>query len=95
MEENHDLPLTVAELADVAGLPIRDFRIRFQRQTGRTPHDHLIHLRVSEAKTVLVETDLDMICVALLCGFGSRDDLAACFEAQVGTSPDDWRAARR
>lgn len=95
MEENPDLPLTVAELAEVAGLPICGFRTRFHRETGRTPHDHLMHLRVSQAKTALVETDLDMVCVALLCGFGSRDDLSASFEAQVGTSPDDWRAARR
>lgn len=95
MAENFDLPLTVAELASIAGFAIYDFCLRFHRVIGRTPYAHLLELRLAEAKSVLLETDLDLGSIALLCGFDSRDDFWSCFESRVGRAPGEWRRTRR
>jgi AraC family transcriptional regulator of adaptative response / methylphosphotriester-DNA alkyltransferase methyltransferase len=46
---------------------------------------------VKKAKQMLVNTELTIVNIALLCGFGSLSTFYEFFKKQVGLSPKKYR----
>jgi transcriptional regulator GlxA family with amidase domain len=88
-------PLTVAHLAQHAGLPVRTFTRHFQEQVGTTPMRWLTTQRVLEAQRLLEATTLDVDDIAEHCGFGSAGVLRTHLAREVGMTPTAYRRASR
>ncbi len=88
-------PITVAQLANRAGVSKRTLSRRFVETTGTSPLDWITALRVRRAKDLLETTVLSMEEIADRCGFGSAPTLRHHFRARVRLSPNGYRARFR
>lgn len=87
-------PVSLQDMADVAGLGIRHFSRAFRDATGRSPHQYLLHRRVEQAK-VLIRQGLPLAEVAVRCGFCDQSQLTRTFVRQVGATPGRFRSLAR
>lgn len=63
----------------------------FKRETGLSPIQYVIHRRIGEAQTLLMETDLPINKVEEMLGFSSSCHLITMFRKYVGLSPREYR----
>jgi transcriptional regulator GlxA family with amidase domain len=95
MSERLSEPLTVARMARHAGYSPRSFARRFRAETGTTPLQWLIGLRLAEARRLLEASDLAVDDVAARAGFGTVVALRQHFSRALSTSPTAYRRAFR
>ena len=88
-------PLSVDDLAAHLKVSTRTLARRFAEQLGMSPGAWLLSRRVTEARTLLEETDLPVEAVATRVGLASAVNLRRRFHAQVGTTPGAYRRAFR
>jgi transcriptional regulator GlxA family with amidase domain len=88
-------PLTVERMARHAGYSPRSFARRFRAETGTTPLQWLIGLRVAEAQRLLEGTDMPVEGVAARAGFGSAVALRQHFARALSVSPTAYRRTFR
>ncbi len=88
-------PLSVGELAAYLSVSPRTLARRFADRLGTTPGGWLLTRRVTEARTLLEETDLPVEVIAARVGLTSAVNLRRRFRAQVGTTPGAYRRAFR
>jgi AraC family transcriptional regulator, transcriptional activator FtrA len=86
-----DDDLTVARLAERAGLSERTFARRFRDETGTTPHHWVTAQRVALAEDLLEGGVDSMEEVARRCGFGSAGMLRHHFTRLRSTTPTAYR----
>ncbi|MBN8708094.1 MAG: helix-turn-helix domain-containing protein [Verrucomicrobia bacterium] len=83
--------LTVADMAQRAGLhPKYAFRL-FKKNFGITPLEYLHRLRISHVQRLLSTTRQRVLDIALECGFGSASQFYDVFQKICATSPDNFR----
>ena len=63
----------------------------FKRETGLSPMQYVIHQRIGEAQSLLMETTLPIKEIEERLGFGSSCHLAIMFKKYVGISPREYR----
>jgi len=83
--------VTIADIARECGLTPSYFAKAFRRTTGTSPHQYLTHMRVQEAKSLLLSSTLSLADIALICGFGDQSYFTRVFTRCVGASPGAWR----
>jgi transcriptional regulator GlxA family with amidase domain len=59
--------------------------------TGCTPMEYLLRLRIERAKSLLRETDMKIIDIAMACGIGSSQYFANIFRQSTGVTPSSYR----
>lgn len=59
--------------------------------TGRSFPAHVNHLRIAEAKRLLVETDRQVSEIASAVGFSDAKYFQRVFKSATGSTPGDWR----
>lgn len=91
MREHLAEPLTLVELAGVAGLSPWHFLRVFKAEHGTTPVRHLGALRLEAAQRLLTSTTRSVTEVAYACGFSSPGHLTTAFQRQLGTTPSRYR----
>lgn len=92
MKANLDRRLTVAELADVAHLAPARLRQIFRIETGRSPVQYLMDVRMRRAKEVL-ESSLDSVKeIAAQVGIDDVSHFVRKFEQAWGLTPARYRA---
>ncbi|MEV1011657.1 helix-turn-helix domain-containing protein [Streptomyces sp. NPDC049881] len=83
--------LTLAGLAERAGLSPRTLARRFTEQLGTSPGQWLLAQRIAAARALLEETDLPVEAVATRVGLASAVNLRRRFRAALGTTPGAYR----
>ncbi|WP_078857264.1 helix-turn-helix domain-containing protein [Streptomyces sp. NBRC 109706] len=86
-----DQPLTVSELARVAGLSERTFARRFRDTMGTTPLRWLSQERIRVAQELLETTDAPVEAIAHRAGFGTAPNLRHHFRRATTVSPATYR----
>ena len=86
--------ISLAQLAEAAGLSPSHFARAFRASVGEPPHRHLIRLRIDQARHLLENTRLPVIEIGLRCGFEQTTHFATMFRKITGLSPRAFRAAR-
>ena len=71
MEQNLEEPLSPSLLAKRAGLSTRQLERLFRRYLDRSPKRYYLELRLKKARSLLLQTEMSVINVALACGFSS------------------------
>lgn len=82
--------LTVADLAGVAGISPPHFSRLFRRETGHSPLDYLIRVRIQRSRILLRAGTDSVTSVALKCGFATPSHFTDCFRKQCGISPSEY-----
>lgn len=87
MEQNLEEPLSPSLLAKQAGLSTRQLERLFRRYLNRSPKRYYLELRLKKARSLLLQTDMSVINVALACGFSSPSHFSKCYRAFYGRTP--------
>jgi AraC family transcriptional regulator len=88
-------PISLADLAEVAGLSRMHFAAQFRRSTGLRPHEYVQGRRIDYAQQLLVSSDLSLIEIALSAGFANPAHFSRVFKRFTGTTPSAWRALHK
>ncbi len=94
MEANIEEPIRPSALAAEVGLSTRQLERLFRRYMNLSPKRYYMELRLSRARNLLMQTDMNVINVALACGFTSPSHFSKCYRAQYGTTPYRERGSR-
>ncbi len=95
MEAHDDERITLAQLAQAAGLSRMHFAAQFRKATGLRPHQYVLHRRIGKAKTMLAKSDVPIAELALKLGFGSQAHFTTVFNRITGSTPHCWRQSNR
>ncbi len=87
METHIEDPISPATLATEVGLSTRQLERLFRRYLNRSPKRYYMELRLGRARNLLMQTEMNVINVALACGFTSPSHFSKCYRAQYGTTP--------
>lgn len=82
--------LSIDALARVAALSPSHFSRVFARETGLSPMNYLIRLRLQKAKQLLRSGSCRVTQVALQCGFNSPSHLTNCFRQAFDITPSEY-----
>jgi AraC-like DNA-binding protein len=93
VEESYTSQLTLAQLADVAGLSPFHFLRLFKAVIGTTPYRYVVQFRLREAAMRLLRTDRPVTDIAFEVGFGDLSQFIRTFRAASGLSPGEFRSA--
>jgi transcriptional regulator GlxA family with amidase domain len=91
METSLELPLDRKTLALQAGISLRQLERLFKAHIGHGIHHHYLLLRLERARTLLRETALPVLDVAVLTGFGSPSQFARAYARAFGEPPSRTR----
>lgn len=87
-------PLTVSQLAAVAGMSASHFAALFKRSTGLSPHEFVLRRRISRAGQLLADPAHGIADVAFQLGFCSQAHFTTMFRKRTGVTPSQWRLGR-
>jgi AraC family transcriptional regulator len=91
VRENLASPISIAQLAELAGLSKRHFLRAFQQRVGASPYRFVQDLRIEEAKRRLRHTKEPITEIALETGFAHSQHFSARFRTATGMSPTSYR----
>jgi len=89
--ENMSAELSIATLAERAGMSERSFVRHYRAQTGVTPARAIDQLRLEAARRLLGDTSFPVKRVAARCGFGSEETMRRSFLRSTGVTPQAYR----
>jgi AraC-like DNA-binding protein len=92
LRERWDQPVSLGELARIAGLSRFELVRRFREQTGVPPHAFHTNLRIEHARRLLA-TGTPAAAVAAACGFADQSHLTRTFKRAVGVTPGGYARA--
>lgn len=84
-------PLTVADLARVAGVSPAHFSREFRRTFGEAPHQYLLTRRLERAAALLRNTDRPVTEICFAVGLTSVGSFITSFRRVYGTAPLAYR----
>ncbi len=91
LRSNIGRQISIEDLANLAGLSrfhlIRSFRDAF----GVTPYQYLLRLRMTEARRLLLSTNLPVAQIATRVGFSSSTQFVKMFRSMEGVTPGSLR----
>lgn len=91
VDAHYQEPLTVRELAAVAGLSPGHFSRSFRRAFGETPYQYLLTRRIERAAALLRTTDRPVTDVCFAVGLTSVGSFTTSFHRVHGVSPTRYR----
>jgi len=84
-------PLQIQEIADYVGLSRSYFSRLFTKETGQTPYEYLLEVRINRAKQMLALDDVPVAYVAEQCGFVNTSHFNRVFKEKTGQTPSSFR----
>ncbi|MGB0507262.1 MAG: GlxA family transcriptional regulator [Pikeienuella sp.] len=87
METDLDEPMKSSDIASEVGMSTRQLERLFGRYLNCSPKKYRMELRLARARTLLRQTELSVINVALACGFTSPSHFSRCYRTRYGETP--------
>ena len=91
LQRHYGEKITLEQLAGMEYLSVSRYAALFHQLMGRSPQQHLIDLRLSNARQLLWETNLNIGEVARRVGYEDALYFSRLFKRYVGQSPRDFR----
>jgi len=91
VNDNLDAPPTLEEIAIIMGMSKTGALRRFKRETGATPHDYAMQLRLRYARRALASGDRPAFVAAEL-GFADQSHMTRAFARQFGLAPGRYQS---
>ena len=93
IDERHGEPLSLRDVAREVGMTPGHLTTVVRRRTGRTVQEWIIERRMTEARSLLADTDLPVAEVARRVGVTDPGYFSRLFSRAHGASPRQWRAS--
>lgn len=87
IEDNVGEPISLEDLARVAGISRFHFARQFRLRTGESPMGYLLRSRIERAKPMLRATNTKVSEIAATLGFADQSHFTRTFKRLVGMSP--------
>lgn len=91
LEQHYSEPVTIDDVAEVAGLGTRTFKRRFKEATGETPIGYLQHLRIEAAKHKLESSREQTARIIWGVGYEDASSFRRLFKRTVGCTMEQYR----
>jgi AraC family transcriptional regulator len=88
-------PMLVSDLCALIRQSEAHFSRSFKRTFGESPHAFVVRRRLDFATQYMLQSDVSLSDVALLCGFADQAHFCKHFRQATGLTPTAWRRARR
>jgi transcriptional regulator GlxA family with amidase domain len=95
MEDSTSKPLSRDEMARQTGLSVRQLERLFARHLGTTIGDLYLKIRLDRARTLVHETALPLLEIAIACGFATASHFSRAYRVRFRQSPRQDREAIR
>jgi AraC family transcriptional regulator len=86
-----DQRISLPQMATTARLTRMYFAAQFRAATGVRPHDYLLRRRIDRACTLLRESQMPLVEIALSVGFQTQAHFTTVFKRFTGETPCRWR----
>jgi len=92
LQENFQDDFSLNEVAEVANLSPYHFIRIFKKQTGKTPYEYLLDIKIERAREMLKSRkELNITQVCFLCGFNNPSHFSSVFKKKTKVSPSKYR----
>lgn len=91
MNENIEEPISVITIASRLHVSIRQLERQFKAILRTTPNKFYLRIRLSQARQLVLYSDISIFDVALMCGFGNQQVMKKNYERLYGQSPIEER----
>jgi AraC family carnitine catabolism transcriptional activator len=92
MEANLEELVASEDISKAAGISQRQLERMFRRHLGMTPWRYYLQLRLQRARALLQYSELQVVEIAVACGFGSAAHFSRSYRAWAGHAPSAERA---
>lgn len=90
MRQNLSEKLTLDSLACLAGMSVSQYTRVFRQETGLSPIDFLIEMRLEVASRLIQAGSLPFKRIAMECGFSSPAHFSSSFQKKFRMSPSEY-----
>ncbi|PHM69343.1 GlxA family transcriptional regulator [Xenorhabdus sp. KJ12.1] len=91
IQKNITSSITIKEIANYVGVSERTLTRNFMAQIGVSPHKYMLNYRLSTAKQLLKDNNLNLLNVAQLVGFRDPHYFSKVFEKHFELTPVAYR----
>lgn len=91
IRNSYDMPITLQDMAESAGMSPKYFCYFFRDMTTKTPVEYLNSYRVEKASRKLINTDRSVTDIAYSCGFNDLSYFIKTFKSIKGITPAKFR----
>ena len=95
MERNLEDPLPLSIISEQTGLSNRQLQRLFASHTGVTPVRYYLEIRLDRARSMVTQTDMSMMEIAVACGFTSQEYFARVYKERFSLTPSEDRQEGR
>lgn len=88
---NYDKNISIADIAKMVHMSVSYFSKIFRQNTGFSPYDYMLTVRLDKAKEMLRQTDNSIESIAYKTGFNSTSNFIYFFRKETGVSPLKFR----
>lgn len=92
MERHFSEKITIEMLSKLGNLSVSGFGRVFKKETGTTPGEYLMEVRLLQAQKLLRRHEIMMTEIAMRCRFNSSAHFTACFHKRFGITPSVYRS---
>jgi len=84
-------PLATTEIARRVGVSTRQLERLFGKYLNTSPKKYMLELRLERARSLLVQTEMSVVEIALACGFENPGHFSRVYRTAFGISPTNQR----
>ena len=95
IDHHIDQPISVARVAQAAGLSASRFHELFRLRFAMSPGRYILTQRLRRAASLLERTDRPLAAIALGAGYADQSAFTRAFRRDFGTTPARYRVAAR
>lgn len=91
INEHIDNPLSLNSLSERAHMSPYHFTRIFKHETGYSPYDYILQVRINTAMHYLKSTTCSVKEICFNCGFNSESSFCTAFKKHMGMTPSEYR----
>ncbi|MDF2631519.1 MAG: response regulator [Caproiciproducens sp.] len=89
--DNYNKNLTLESVSEFTGFNPTYFSVFFKKETGKNFSEYLTELRIKNAKSYIVSTDMDIADIAAEVGYNDLKYFSKLFKKVTGINPTEYR----
>lgn len=92
LRQNYNKQISISDVANRVGMSIYYFTRQFHKQYGISPYEYLIMQRISNAKKLLLNSNMSIKQISKECGYNQPTTFIGAFKSRIGTTPSQFRS---